>query len=94
MNANEQNIWFTSDTHFFHENIIFLNNRPYKSVQEMNEDLIHKWNTVVGLNDIVYHLGDVGMKCSPERLNLLLKRLNGKIHLIKGNHDKAAIHPN
>lgn len=57
-NTNEQNIFFTSDTHFWHENIIKFCNRPFSSVEEMNDTIIENWNKVVGENDIVFHLGD------------------------------------
>lgn len=77
------NIFFTGDTHFFHHNIIKFSNRPYQSVWEMNEALIDNWNERVALNDTIYHLGDVTWK-NPEEV---LPRLNGKIILIKGNHD-------
>lgn len=83
-------IYFTSDTHFFHNNIIRFCNRPYSSVEEMNEDLITRWNNVVQPEDEVYHLGDVGLG-SPKKLTSILQRLNGKIYLIKGNHEKAAL---
>jgi calcineurin-like phosphoesterase family protein len=57
----------------------------------MNETLISNWNSIVSPHDTVYHLGDVGMG-RPEELLKILKRLNGKIFLIRGNHDKAAEH--
>lgn len=80
------NIFFTSDTHFHHENIMKFCNRPFKSVEEMDEVLISNWNSVVGKNDIVFHLGDFAFGGS-EVWNNVLDRLNGKIHLILGNHD-------
>ncbi|AXH72888.1 MAG: hypothetical protein [Caudoviricetes sp.] len=77
--------YFTSDNHFNHENI--LKYCPERAVlwnnpNEMNEGLISRWNNKVKQNDTVYHLGDICMG-SPDILN----RLNGKIILIKGNHD-------
>ncbi len=83
-------IFFTSDTHFFHTNIIKFCNRPFNSVEEMNETLINNWNSVVGKNDIVFHLGDFGFCSSYEMVNLL-KRLNGNIYLILGNHDRKTM---
>lgn len=50
-----------SDTHFFHRNIIDYCKRPFKSVEEMNSEMIRKWHRRVKPDDIVYHLGDVGM---------------------------------
>jgi calcineurin-like phosphoesterase family protein len=82
-------IWFTSDTHFGHKNILRYTNRPFSDVNEMDEFLIQSWNRKVHPNDEVYHLGDVAL-CSASKLRNILKRLNGKIYLIRGNHDKSA----
>lgn len=79
-------VFVISDTHFNHQNIIKYCNRPYNSVREMNWDIIRKWNSVVGPNDIVFHLGDFGFGTQME-LNHLLNQLNGKKYLILGNHD-------
>lgn len=84
------NIFFISDTHFSHKNILTFkdknNNliRPFSSVEEMDNALIENWNKVVGKNDKIYHLGDVaiprsGLDC--------LERCNGDKVLIRGNHD-------
>ena len=81
------NIFFTSDTHFCHANIIKFYGRPFKDVEEMNEALISNWNKVVGPTDIVYHLGDFCFAGSAE-WHSILGRLNGRIHLIIGNHDE------
>lgn len=78
--------YFTSDLHFGHKNIIKYEDRPFSSVEEMDEFLIYKWNSKVGKNDEVYILGDFGF-VSGTRANELLDRLNGKKFLIKGNHD-------
>ncbi|MFK7937213.1 MAG: metallophosphoesterase, partial [Saprospiraceae bacterium] len=85
-----KNIFFTSDHHFGHKNIIKFSNRPFASVEEMDEHLIRCWNEKVGADDEVYHLGDVGL-CSAKKLNKILARLNGTIYLIKGNHEGAAL---
>ena len=53
-------IWFTSDTHFSSERTLELSKRPFKSVEEMDKILIENWNSVVGQNDTVYHIGDFG----------------------------------
>ena len=82
-------IYFTSDHHFGHTNIIKFSNRPFINVEEMNQVLIEKWNEKVGRNDHIYHLGDVGLMNS-KNLEIILSRLNGKIYLIKGNHEKSA----
>lgn len=81
------NIFFCSDTHFGHANIINYSNRPYSDVEEMNEALIKNWNQVVGKNDTVYHLGDFAFMPYDKFKNLLW-RLNGYIHFMRGNHDK------
>lgn len=78
-------IWFTSDTHFGHANIIRFCNRPFDNIEEMNEALIRNWNECVQPNDDVYHLGDFSFERKPENT---ARRLNGNKHLIKGNHDK------
>jgi calcineurin-like phosphoesterase family protein len=80
-------IFFTSDTHFDHANVIKYSNRPYKDVDEMNNMLINNWNSVVSPNDTVYHLGDVSFG-SAERTDKIFNRLNGDIKLCYGNHDK------
>jgi calcineurin-like phosphoesterase family protein len=80
-------VFFTSDTHFGHGNIIKYCNRPFKDVDEMNQALITNWNSVVQPNDIVYHLGDVGFT-QPDKLRWILNRLNGSKILLLGNHDK------
>ena len=88
------NIWFTSDHHFFHDNICKLCNRPFPSVEVMNETMIERWNSRIKNNDTVYHLGDLFMLKNKTRENdrlqveSILLRLNGKITLIRGNHDK------
>ena len=80
-------IFFTSDSHFCHSNIIKFCDRPFKDVEEMNEILIDNWNKTVGPNDIIYHLGDFCFAGSAE-WHSILGRLNGRIHLILGNHDE------
>lgn len=83
-------IYFTSDNHFGHKKIIEYSDRPFDSVEQMDETMIKRWNEKVGLEDEVYHLGDVGL-CSQGKLRKILNRLNGKIYLIKGNHETAAL---
>lgn len=80
------NIFFTSDHHFGHHGIIKLAKRPFESVAEMNEVMIEKWNEKIKKNDMVYHLGDIGL-LSSSKLKIILDKLNGRIHLVKGNHD-------
>ncbi len=82
-------IFFTSDHHFNHANIIKYCNRPFESTEEMNEEMIKRWNTIVGLKDEVYYLGDFSL--AKHVVELIAPRLNGVKYLIMGNHD--ACHP-
>lgn len=83
------NLFFTADHHFGHKKILAYSSRPFASLEEMDETMITRWNEVVGVDDEVYHLGDVGLYSSG-KLRQILQRLNGKIYLIRGNHEKAA----
>jgi calcineurin-like phosphoesterase family protein len=76
-------IFFTADTHFNHANIIRYCNRPFQTTEEMDEIIISNWNKDVNNSDTVYHLGDFAFR-DPK---IYLKRLKGKIILIRGNHD-------
>lgn len=81
------NYWFTSDTHFGHKNIIKYCDRPFNNAKEMDEALIDNWNSHVGENDIVWHLGDFALD-STRRIERLVQILNGQINLVYGNHDR------
>ena len=85
-----QNIWFTSDTHFGHTNIIKYCGRPFKDVIQMNEELIRRWKETVPEDGIIFHLGDFSFGGSKE-WNDILSSLHGKIYLILGNHDMKVI---
>lgn len=90
------NIWFTSDTHFYHHSMIGQGWRkrhdgyPFGSMDEMNELLITEWNSVVGHQDHIYHLGDFAFSTAP-RAVAIIKRLNGNKFLIRGNHDNGLV---
>lgn len=81
-------VFFTSDTHFFHKNVIRFCNRPFLDVEEMNRGLVTNWNSVVQPKDEVYHLGDFGF-CGTSAACEILGKLNGRKHFISGNHDQA-----
>ena len=81
-------VFFTSDTHFFHKNIIRFCKRPYADVEEMNKGLVTNWNSVVQPKDEVYHLGDFGF-CQMADAVSILKKLNGRKYFIRGNHDQG-----
>lgn len=80
-------VWFTSDTHFYHDKVIGYSDRPFADVEEMNEAMIERWNSVVHRDHIVFHLGDFCFG-SPEQWNRVLDRLKGRIILVLGNHDQ------
>lgn len=90
--------YFTADTHFFHKSLIhdrIFSNRDFLCVEEMNEQIMDAWNEVVCDQDTVYHLGDIalvdGKTKEYEKVDQLLKSLNGQIVFIKGNHDSRAM---
>ncbi len=83
-------VFFTSDTHFGHENIIRTCDRPFATVAEMDEALIARWNERVRADDTVYHLGDFCFRSS-RSADTYLRQLNGQIHLIAGNHDSQTL---
>ena len=78
-------IFYIADTHFGDERIMKLARRPYNSVEQMNNDIINKWNKVVSCEDTVYIIGDFAFDKESAKL---VNKLNGKKHLILGNHDK------
>ena len=79
-------IFLTSDTHFNNDNIIKYCDRPFFNHKDMNQALIANWNSVVKPEDTVYHLGDFIMGLADNTASIL-HRLNGHIHLVRGNHD-------
>lgn len=81
--------YYIADTHFGHDNIRRLSNRPFNSVEEMDKVIIDNWNRKVTDNDDVYILGDFSYK-SEDPIEYL-KKLNGKKHLIVGNHDNKLL---
>ena len=88
-NVVKNKIWVTSDTHFHHRRILEYeaSYRPFKDIDEMNEELICRWNKKVGPNDIVFHLGDFSFG-NRKRIKDTTSRLNGRKFLLLGNHDR------
>lgn len=82
------NIFFISDHHFGHKNIIDYESRPFAGVAEMEAYMIDKWNAVVSKNDKVFHLGDFSF-LNRERTKDIVGRLNGTKFLVLGNHDRS-----
>ena len=75
-------IFFTSDLHFGHENVIKFDNRPFKTVEEMDEELIRRWNAKVGKGDLVYVLGDMIWKSRNGDAEQLIKSLMTKAKML------------
>ena len=79
-------VFFTADCHFDHANIIKYSNRPFKTVENMNNEIVKRWNNVVSPDDLIYHVGDFAFK-GQSNASKFEKQLNGNIVHIAGNHD-------
>ena len=79
-------VFFTADPHFGHTNIIRYENRPFASAEEMDQELIRRWNETVSPEDTVYLLGDFSFY-GKEKSTEILSALQGHIRLVMGNHD-------
>ena len=82
----DKNIWLVSDTHFCHDRAFVYEPRGFSYIGDMNEAIVERWNSVVKPGDIVYHLGDVMLNDNDKGMEYL-KKLNGEIHILRGNHD-------
>ena len=82
-----QKIWFTSDLHFGHRNVIKFCNRPFADIKEMGQKLIENWNYCVKGDDIVFVLGDTFWFNDSRGIKKTLSQLNGEIYILPGNHD-------
>lgn len=80
-------IFFTSDTHFNHDREFVYSPRGFKTIQEMNRTLVKNWNETVGNDDDIYVLGDFFLGTDFNYIQEVLNKLNGRIHLVTGNHD-------
>lgn len=90
-------IWFTSDTHFNHANVIEYSNRPFSDLDEMTETIVDRWNAKVKPGDTIYHLGDFALSWGKKHAELcdsLIERLHGQKWLIVGNHDRDEVTKN
>lgn len=83
----DQKIFFTSDLHFGHRNVISFCNRPFINEKDMGSKLIENWNSVVGENDIIFVLGDTFWFNDSRAIKKVLNSLNGEIYILPGNHD-------
>ena len=90
--SDGKNVFFISDLHLGHRNIIKYDNRPFvdgngePNLPLMHETIIKNWNSVVGKDDIVFNLGDLCFAHQDLAKEIVFK-LNGKIHYVIGNHD-------
>jgi len=87
-------IYFTSDLHLNHHNIIRYCDRPFNSTEEMNSCLLNNWNEKVSHNDKVYHLGDFCMTRDNNTYNDAVGMVKGKVVFLRGNHDECLKHAN
>lgn len=82
--------FYISDLHFGHDAIISFDNRPFMDAYENDYYIINNWNNAVGYDDDVYLLGDISWYGSTKTIEIFDK-LNGNIHLIRGNHDNKVL---
>lgn len=87
MIIDHQNIYFTSDFHIGHQNILRFDQRPFENLEQMHQTLIKNWNNVVEDEDTVFYLGDLSWG-KPEYTKWFIHQLKGKIRYILGNHDR------
>lgn len=84
------NTYFIADLHFSHENCLSFDNRPFKTIEEHDAEIIKRWNDIVDIDDDVYILGDISW-ANPTKTAELISQLNGNKHLIIGNHDRQLL---
>jgi calcineurin-like phosphoesterase family protein len=87
---DKSQIFFTSDLHLNHSNIIKYCNRPFKTIDDMNSTIINNWNSIVNTNDFVWVLGDFSLSNDMAFINKTLDGLNGYKFLVVGNHDSKS----
>lgn len=86
----KRNVFFTSDFHLFHKNILRFDKRPFDNLEEMHEVILENWNNTVTPDDTVIYLGDLSFARNEEKAEVtdFLNKLNGTIHYVLGNHDR------
>ena len=85
-------IYFIGDLHLFcksqtNEGLVNYDHRPFDTVEQMNAEILRRWNAKVNNGDTVYILGDMSMKGKNNALIALVSQLKGKKILVQGNHD-------
>jgi calcineurin-like phosphoesterase family protein len=85
-----QSVFFTSDFHLGHSNVIKFDDRPFKNVNDMADKIIENWNSVVDEDSIIYYLGDLFYKVKASHVAYLVHQLKGEIRVILGNHDRLS----
>lgn len=80
--------FFISDLHFGHKNCLAYDNRPFKTIEDNDKEIIKRWNDRVNIDDDVWILGDISWYSVTKTIEIL-KNLNGYKHLCIGNHDKT-----
>ena len=96
-NTKQINIFYTSDLHLFHDNVIKLNNRPFSDMDDMIKFIVNKWNAKVKKCDLVRIIGDVGYPKNQQDVENVIKimsLLNGEKELVTGNHDAKLLKDN
>jgi len=83
--------FYIADTHFGHRNCIKFDSRPFETIEEMDEEIIKRWNSVVTKEDHVYILGDFAFRNGRD-VSSYANAIKGHLHLIYGNHDKRTEH--
>lgn len=86
--AKETSTWIISDPHFDHKNIIRYTNRPFWSIEQMNEHILWNWNNKIKSDDLVFFLGDMAFGRGSRKARWWLTQLNGRKIYLKGSHDK------
>lgn len=82
--------YFISDLHLGHKNCLKFDNRPFNTIEEQDDFIIKNWNKTITNLDDVYILGDISWYDANKTIDIF-SRLNGRLHLIKGNHDSKLL---